>query len=95
MITSKNNMKRLILLGLVCMALMLTGCGLMPAPKVVEVKVPVQVQCKVTHPDRPLFAVDGLPVGSGIWEQMKALRAERLQRIGYEIELEAAVRACQ
>lgn len=85
-------MKSAILLA----ALLLTGCaGLMPAPKVVEVKVPVQVQCKVVPPERPLFAVDGLPVGSGIWEQMKALRAERMQRIGYEVELEAAVRACQ
>lgn len=85
-------MKSAILLAV----LLLTGCaGLMPAPKVVEVKVPVQVQCKVTPPERPLFAVDGLPVGSGIWEQMKALRAERQQRIGYEVELEAVVKACQ
>ena len=76
--------------------LLLTGCaGLMPAPKVVEVKVPVQVQCKATPPERPLFAVDGLPVGSGIWEQMNALRAERQQRIGYILELEAVVKACQ
>ena len=82
--------------AILLVALLLTGCaGLMPAPKVVEVKVPVQVQCKVTPPERPLFAVDGLPIGSGIWEQMKALRAERQQRIGYEIELEATVKACQ
>lgn len=44
---------------------------------------------------RTTSAVDGLPVGAGIWEQMKALRAERKQRQGYEAELEAAVRACQ
>lgn len=82
--------------AILLVALLLTGCaGLMPAPKVVEVKVPVQVQCKVTPPERPLFAVDGLPIGSGIWEQMKALRAERQQRIGYILELEAVVKACQ
>ncbi|MHB0973976.1 MAG: hypothetical protein ACYC0P_07015 [Thiobacillus sp.] len=76
--------------------LLLTGCaGMLPAPKVVEVKVPVLVPCKVAPPERPLFAVDGLPVSSGIWDQMKALRAERQQRIGYEVELEAVVKACQ
>ncbi len=74
--------------------LLLTGCAGL-APKVVEVKVPVPVPCKVTPPERPLFAVDGLPIGSDIWEQMKALRAERQQRIGYILELEAVVRACQ
>jgi hypothetical protein len=72
----------------------LAGCAGM-APKVQEVKVPVPVPCKVEAPLRPAFTVDGLPVGSGIWEQMKALRAERKQRQGYEAELEAAVRACQ
>jgi len=55
----------------------------------------VAVPCKAPTPQRPLFAVDGLPLGSGIWDQMKALRAERLQRQGYEAELEAAVSACQ
>lgn len=74
--------------------LLLTGCAGM-TPRVVEVKVPVPVPCKATPPERPLFAVDGLAIGSGIWEQMKALRAERQQRIGYEVELEAAVKACQ
>lgn len=72
----------------------LAGCSGM-APKVQEVKVPVPVPCKVEAPMRPTFAVDDLPVGSGIWEQMKALRAERQQRQGYEAELEAAVKSCQ
>jgi hypothetical protein len=61
------------------MALALSGC-VSTAPKVQEVLVPVPVPCKVAIPDRPALAVDSLPVGSGIWEQMKALRAERNQR---------------
>lgn len=74
----------------------LGGCATTPPPvQPVEVKVPVAVPCKVPMPERPLFAVDGLPLGSGIWDQMKALRAERWQRQGYETELEAAVKACQ
>lgn len=61
----------------------------------VEVRVPVAVPCKAPVPVAPAFAVDALPIGSGIWEQLKALRAERWQRKGYETELEAAVKACQ
>lgn len=89
-------MKRLSLSGIlaVILSFSLAGCAGM-APKVQEVKVPVPIPCKIEAPERPLFAVDGLPIGSDIWEQMKALRAERQQRIGYEVELEAVVKACQ
>jgi|GEM_PF-906370 len=89
-------MRRLSFIGIlsaICCA-SLVGCA-SSAPRVQEVKVPVPVPCKVDAPMRPAFAVDGLPIGAGIWEQMKALRAERRQRQGYEAELEAAVRACQ
>lgn len=77
-------------------SLTLSGCASSPPiAQLVEVRVPVPVPCKAPSPTRPAFAVDALPLGSGIWEQMSALRAERLQRQGYETELEAAVRACQ
>jgi hypothetical protein len=76
------------------MALILEGCA-STAPRVQEVLVPISVPCKVEAPIRPALAVDSLPIGSGIWEQMKALRAERSQRQGYEAELEAAVKSCQ
>lgn len=89
---------RLSLTGIlaVIVSFCLGGCATtMPPVQPVEVKVPVTVPCKVPMPERPAFAVDGLPLGSGIWDQMKALRAERWQRQGYETELEAAVKACQ
>jgi len=74
----------------------LAGCATAPGPATpVEVSVPVLVPCKAPIPARPAFAVDALPVGEGIWNQMAVLRAERLQRMGYEAELEAAVGACQ
>lgn len=66
-----------------------------PPVQPVEVRVPVAVPCKAPVPVRPAFAVDALPVGSGVWDQMAALRAERYQRKGYEAELEAAVQSCQ
>ncbi len=76
------------------MALVLPSC-VSTAPRVQEVLVPIPIPCKVAIPNRPAFAVEQLPIGLGIWEQMKALRAERNQRQGYETELEAAVKSCQ
>lgn len=73
----------------------LPGCaGLHPAPEVITVEKAVFMPCVATKPQRPAFAVDGLPVGSGFEAQMKALRVERQQRIGYEAELESVVSAC-
>lgn len=62
--------------------------------KSVEVLVPVQVPCKITHPNKPVFAVDNLGIGEDIFEKVKALLAERKQRQGYELELEEAIKAC-
>lgn len=88
-------MKRLI--AVLCLAL--AGCAGQvaepPEPQVVRVEVPVQVPCRTERVQRPVFAVDVLPIGATIAEQMRALRADRLQRKGYELRLEAAVEACQ
>lgn len=84
-------MRYLVVVG----ALALTGCAGMRHPDTVEVKVPVAVQCKAPQVDKPAFAVDALPLGASIYSQMKALRAERLQRIAFESELEAGIRAMQ
>ncbi|WCD78772.1 hypothetical protein [Pseudomonas sp. TUM22785] len=76
---------------------LLSGCstGGQPAPELVEVKVPVLVACKAVAPAVPAFAVESLALDATIDQQMKALRAERLQRIGYERELLAALQACR
>ena len=86
-------MMRLAVLSLVALA----GCAsspTLPGPPT-EVRVEVPVPCRITAPRRPAFAVDSLPLGSGLWDQMAALRAERKQRQGYEGELESAIRSCQ
>ncbi|QGH62746.1 hypothetical protein [Serratia proteamaculans] len=81
---------------IVVCVLALAGCtGTPPVPSYVEVKVPVAVPCKTADVARPAFAVDQLPIGSPIDVQMRALRAERHQRIGYERELLAANEACK
>lgn len=88
-------MKRLI--AVLCMAL--GGCAgqvaEQPEPQIVRVEVPVHIPCRIERVPRPAFAVDSLPIGASIAEQMRALRAERLQRKGYEARLEGAVAACQ
>ncbi|WP_285961145.1 hypothetical protein [Pseudomonas tohonis] len=75
----------------------LSGCT-SDEPRVaglVEVKMPVMVACTVTLPAVPAFVVDSLALDAPIDQQMKVLRAERLQRIGYERELLAALKACR
>ncbi len=85
-------MKNLIVVSVLALA----GCSnVPPAPSYVEVKVPVAVPCKTADVARPAFAVDQLPIGATIDVQMRALRAERHQRIGYERELIAANEACK
>lgn len=85
-------MKKLIVVSVMTLA----GCSnVPPAPSYVEVKVPIAVPCKTADVARPAFAVDQLPIGAPIDAQMRALRAERHQRIGYERELLAANEACK
>lgn len=83
----------------VVLCLALAGCAAQvvepPEPAVVRVEVPVQIPCRTERVRRPVFAVDVLPIGASIDEQMRALRADRHQRQGYEARLEAAVEACQ
>ncbi|MGW8664686.1 hypothetical protein [Serratia ureilytica] len=85
-------MKKLVVVSVLALA----GCSSTPpAPSYVEVKVPVAVPCRTADVARPAFAVDQLPNGAAIDVQMRALRAERHQRIGYERELLAANEACK
>ncbi|MGX5725091.1 hypothetical protein ACWKWZ_08585 [Metapseudomonas otitidis] len=74
---------------------LLVGCAAPAVPPPVEVRVPVPVPCRVELPAAPAFAVSALALDAPINQQMKALRAERLQRMGYERELVAALDACR
>lgn len=71
--------------------LVLTGCG----PRIPErVLVPVEVLCKVDVPQEPVWATKALPADADIFDQVRALLAERKQRIAYERLLRAAVMSC-
>lgn len=64
-------------------------------PRVVRVEVPVVVPCRVEEVAVPSWAASTLRAGDSLEVKVRALLAERRQRIGYERELVAAVTACQ
>lgn len=85
-------MKWLTLLGLAS----LFGCvGQVPEPRVVRVEVPVLVPCRAPSVAVPPWAAEGLRRGDPLELKVRALLAERRQRIGYIRELEAAAGACR
>lgn len=72
------------------LCLLLAGCACLPE----RVEIPVPVPCRVTLPAAPAWATESLADDAGIWEQVRALLAERRQRIGFETQLRAAATAC-
>lgn len=84
---------------IVGMVVALAGCAgqpvVEPEPRVVPVEVPVQVPCRVKAPAAPAWAAEGLRKEDSLEVKVRALLAERRQRIGYERELVAAVASCQ
>jgi hypothetical protein len=86
-------MKPLLLLA----AMLVAGC----APTVVKtlppvrIEVPVAVPCHTEAVAEPPWATNGLKRGDPLELKVRALLAERRQRIGYERELRAANEACQ
>ncbi|WP_158891852.1 MULTISPECIES: hypothetical protein [unclassified Pseudomonas] len=81
------------------MVIALAGCAGHPAaepePRVVRVEVPVPVPCRVKSPAVPAWAAAGLRKEDSLEVKVRALLAERRQRIGYERELVAGVASCQ
>ncbi|HAC68580.1 MAG TPA: hypothetical protein DCP19_12040, partial [Pseudomonas sp.] len=63
-------------------------------PRVVRVEVPVQVPCRVKAPAVPAWAAEGLRKEDSVETKVRALLAERRQRIGYERELVATISSC-
>lgn len=78
------------------LALMLAGCAARePEVRTVRVEVPVLVPCKTKTVAVPSWAAQGLSKSDNLEVKVRALLAERRQRIGYERHLVAAISACQ
>lgn len=75
----------------------LAGCSGKVEPQVqyVRVEVPVQVPCRAPEVAVPPWAAAGLRKTDSLEVKVRALLAERRQRIGYEKQLEAAVQSCR
>lgn len=91
-----------IIRGLACgsglvLALGLVGCAGTRKAEIqyVRIEVPVQVPCRAPEVAVPAWAATGLRKTDSLEVKVRALLAERRQRIGYEKELEAATRACR
>lgn len=91
--THSKIFQKLFLAGLL---LLLVGCAARePEVRTVRVEVPVQVPCRAPVVPVPAWATDNLNKTDSLELKVRALLAERRQRIGYERQLEAAVSACQ
>nr|WP_230387484.1 hypothetical protein [Pseudomonas guariconensis] len=81
----------------VAVALAIAGCAGKTEPQIqyVRVDVPVQVPCRAPEVAVPAWATASLKKSDTPEAKVRALLAERRQRIGYERLLEAAVGACR
>lgn len=77
--------------------LVLAGCAAHVEPEVrtVRVEIPVQVPCRAPDIAVPIWAALSLHGEDSLELKVRALLAERRQRIGYERQLKAAISACQ
>ncbi|MBI6945270.1 hypothetical protein JET76_28645 [Pseudomonas putida] len=84
-------------LGLLAGIALLAACAGKVEPQVqyVRVEVPVQVPCRAPEVTVPPWAAAGLRKTDSLEVKVRALLAERLQRMGYEVLLEAAVSSCR
>ncbi|MBV4500352.1 hypothetical protein [Pseudomonas shirazensis] len=83
--------------GVLAGACVLAGCAgrAEPEPQYIRVEVPVQVPCRAPDVLAPPWAAEGLRKADNLEVKVRALLAERRQRIGYERVLEAAVASCR
>lgn len=83
--------------SLLLVSLLLGGCAgrVWPQVQYVRVEVPIQVPCRVPVVAVPPWATAGLRKADSLEVKVRALLAERRQRIGYEKQIIAALASCQ
>ncbi|MBH3377276.1 hypothetical protein I5R98_01670 [Pseudomonas asiatica] len=76
---------------------LLAACAGRVEPQIqyVRVEVPVQVPCRAPEVAVPPWAAAGLRKTDSLEVKVRALLAERRQRMGYETQLASAAGACR
>lgn len=91
--------KAMMIMMLVLAQLLTTGCFLSevkePPPRVVEVKVPVIVDCLGKLPEKPKFIKDAELILLNRAAFVTALHIDRLERDMYMAQLEVAIEGCR
>jgi hypothetical protein len=79
------------------LSIAISGCAGKAEPQVayVRVEVPVQVPCRAPEVAVPPWAAAGVRKTDSLEVKVRALLAERRQRIGYESLLKAASESCR
>ena len=91
----KADFKILQKLFLTCFLLFLAGCATHESRvRTVRVEMPVLVPCRTQEVTVPSWVSTGLKRSDSLEVKVRALLAERRQRMGYERELVAALGAC-
>ena len=81
---------------MVGLVVLLAGCAARePEVRTVRVEVAVPVPCRAPDVAVPPWAAAGLKKADSLEAKVRALLAERRQRMGYEGELVAAVESCR
>lgn len=95
--TAARAIRRFICGSGMVLTLGLSGCAGKPAPGVqyVRVEVPIQVPCGAPEVAIPTWATGVLRKSDSLEVKVRALLAERRQRIAYETELVVATSACR
>ncbi|WP_414890243.1 hypothetical protein [Pseudomonas chlororaphis] len=76
--------------------LLLAGCaGREPEMRTVRVEIPVPVPCRVPMVPVPAWVTGCIKKDDSLELKVRALLAERRQRIGYEKQLEASSSVCR
>lgn len=74
------------------MLFMLTACS--STKQLVEIKVPVPVECREKVPARPVMPTEEFTEKPVLDQYVRAARAEIERREGYEVQLRTALEAC-
>lgn len=89
---NKNTILKTIL---ICILLLTAGCAsLIPRVQIEKVEVPIPVPCNIVPPSKPAMPFSDVELSGSLFTDSKRALAEIQLRIGYELQLEAAIKAC-